>query len=84
MEKLQLGLTEVTYPGHTLSKSGTFIGTDRIQVILDLPKPVGKKKHWVLYYAELSQPLHDLAHGHNLSANDKVTWTETAEISFQK
>ena len=66
----------------------------RIQAILDLPKPLTKQQvmsflgmmdySWIPDYAELSQPLQDFAHGQKLSAADKVVWTDSAEIAFEK
>ena len=94
-EKLQFALPEVRYLGHNISKTGKSLGGDRIQAILDLPKPLTKQqvmsflgmtgycRSWIPDYAEVSQPLQDLAHGHKLSAADKVVWTDSAEIAFE-
>ena len=44
----------------------------------------GYCRSWIPDDAELSQPLQDLAHGQKLSAANKVVWTDSAEIAFEK
>ena len=62
-EKLQFALPEVKYLSHSISKEGKSLGTDRIQAILDLPKPLTKQvmsflgmtgycRSWIPDYAE--------------------------------
>ncbi|XP_026189541.1 uncharacterized protein LOC113146384, partial [Mastacembelus armatus] len=94
-DKLQLVSQSVRYLGHILTPEGRKLGPERIQAILDVPKPRNKKqmmsflglagycRPWIRNYAEISQPLNDITHGgKHLAMTDDLTWTLTAETAF--
>nr|XP_049574037.1 uncharacterized protein LOC125967226 [Syngnathus scovelli] len=95
-QKLQWVRPEVNYLGHTLSAKGRAVQQGRKQAILDTPRPVTKKqlmsflglcnycRAWVPFYAEMAQPLIEVAHGQLLALKDKITWTPEAEEAFTK
>lgn len=94
LSKLQWVKQQVVYLGHTVSHAGRSITDKRMQTVAQFPKPRTKKevmsflglcnynRMWVPNYAEMSQPLLDLAHSSNLKMTEKVEWNSQAESSF--
>ncbi|KAI4892985.1 hypothetical protein NFI96_009151, partial [Prochilodus magdalenae] len=96
LTKLQFVKPSVQYLGHIITGEGKRLDPERIQAILDIPKPKTKKqmmsflgmtsycRQWIPNYSELEGPLLAITHGKGLGAHDKVDWTTEAEESFSK
>ena len=81
-DKLQLISQTVHYLGHIITPEGRKLGPDRIQAILNVPKPRTKKsmmsflglvgycRPWIHNFAEISQPLYDITHGGKTFGHD--------------
>lgn len=94
LSKLQFVKETVHFLGHDISASGKTLSPKRIEAIVSLPKPTTKKQMmsflgmcsycrvFIPNYAQLVEPLSALIHGKNLTAHDKITWTDQAETAF--
>ncbi|KAD3642211.1 hypothetical protein E3N88_31435 [Mikania micrantha] len=82
---------EINYLGHVISQSGVSTDPEKIIAIQNWPKPhsqttlrgflglTGYYRRFVRSYAHIAAPLTDL-----LKGNHKFTWTEPAQIAFNK
>ena len=81
---LRKKVTRVKYLGHDIPLNCRKLGLERVAAILLLPQPVTKQHMMTLTgtagycrprlpdYAEVTQPLSDLIHGHKMVINDKI------------
>ncbi|MGL5581012.1 MAG: RNase H family protein, partial [Cetobacterium sp.] len=92
--KVQVCVPEVTFLGHLLCGPEKRLSKKRIEAVGSIPKPITKKqmmsflgmtsycRTFIANYAEREAPLSALAHGQNLKAHDKLSWTVEAEQAF--
>ena len=85
--KLQFVLQKVTFLGHIITPNGRSLSEERIKAIQNMPKPITKKqmmgflgttgycRQWILNYANLTQPLQDITHSHDMTPTENVTGT---------
>jgi hypothetical protein len=94
--KCNLGLTQVEYVGHTIDKDGLHFTRDKLDSVMNFPRPETKKqiksflglanyfRDHIENHSTRVQPLQDLVEGYSKKlARDKVVWTPRCEASFQ-
>ena len=94
--KCQLGLTQVEYVGHTISKNGLHFTRDKIDSVVNFPLPstmknvksfVGLANYFRDHIRDHStrvQPLQDLVEGYTKQkARQRVTWTDACQKAFE-
>ena len=94
-EKCHLGLTQVEYVGHTINKNGLHFTRDKLDSVLNFPRPETMKH--VKSFLGLANYFRDHIRNHSLrvqalqdlvadyskpQARTKVTWTEACEAAF--
>ncbi|XP_062421340.1 uncharacterized protein LOC119202433 isoform X3 [Pungitius pungitius] len=94
LSKLQFVSQNVRFLGHDISGEGKTLSPKRIAAIVSIPKPNTKKqmmsflgmcsycRSFIPNYSQMEQPLSNLIHGKNLTAHDKIIWTEEGHAAF--
>ncbi|XP_062419418.1 uncharacterized protein LOC119228347 isoform X2 [Pungitius pungitius] len=94
LSKLQFVSQNVRFLGHDISGEGKTLSPKRIAAIASIPKPNTKKqmmsflgmcsycRSFIPNYSQMEQPLSNLIHGKNLTAHDKIIWTEEGLAAF--
>ena len=95
-EKCQMGMSEVTYVGHTINATGRHFTRERLDSVMNFPLPEtqkGLKKFtsFVQYFHEhvenlatMVKPLNMLLNGYNKRSPKKIAWTEELKESFER
>lgn len=93
-KKLQFCQDKVRYLGYNISKEGKHLDDERIQAILQVPKPKTKKqmmsflgmanfcRTWIPNYLVLTAPLVQAIHGEPMAPQDDIQWNEENETAF--
>nr|XP_040024957.1 uncharacterized protein LOC120812808 [Gasterosteus aculeatus aculeatus] len=92
--KLQFVSRNVRFLGHDISGEGKTLSRKRIAAIVSIPKPNTKKqmmsflgmcsycRSFIPNYSQMEHPLSNLIHGKNLTAHNKIIWTEEGLAAF--
>jgi hypothetical protein len=92
-DKCRFGLSEVEYVGYVINERGMSFSKEKIDSILNFPKPVIMKQlksflglanyfhTHVRDHSMLVRPLHAMLHDYN--KNKKLTWTQSATEAFE-
>ena len=90
-KKAQIVTRTVSYLGYNLQGGQRTLSSQRIQTILQIPEPTNKRqvreflgavgycRLWILGFAELARPLHELTRG----KEEQFTWTDKERRAFQ-
>ncbi|XP_036913223.1 uncharacterized protein LOC118994651 [Sturnira hondurensis] len=90
-KKAQIARQTVSYLGYNLQGGQRMLSSQRIQTVMQIPEPTTKRqvreflgavgycRLWILGFAELARPLHELTRG----KEDSFTWTEKERQAFQ-
>ncbi|XP_036906134.1 uncharacterized protein LOC118989894 [Sturnira hondurensis] len=90
-KKAQIVTQTVSYLGYNLQGGQRTLSSQRIQAVLQIPEPstkrqvreflgaVGYCRLWILGFAELARPLHELTRG----KEEQFTWTDKERQAFQ-
>ena len=93
-DKCQIGLSQITYVGHTIDKEGIHFDRDKLDGILDIKLPLTQKHmksflgvaNWYRDHVEqhslLAQPLQQLITPYHKSK--KISWTEELKENFER
>ena len=94
--KCYLGLTQVEYVGHTINKNGLHFTRDKLDSVLNFPRPETMKnvksfiglanyfRDHIRNHSLRVQPLQDLVEGYTKSvARSKIEWTEECDKAFR-
>jgi hypothetical protein len=94
--KCHLGLTQVEYVGHTISKEGLHFTRDKLDSVLNFPQPQTKRhvksflglanyfRDHIKNHSMRVQPLQDLVEGYQKSkSREKVVWTDECTKAFE-
>lgn len=79
--------------GNDVTPEGRKLGTERVEAILAVPKPLTKQhmlllgmaaycRAWLPDYAEIVIPLQVCIYGHQMTAQDPDIWNEKAESAM--
>lgn len=89
-KKAQIATQTVSYLGYDLKGGLRALSNQRIQAVLQIPEPTTKRqvreflgavgycRLWILGFANIAKPLHDLTRG----KEDSFTWTEEGKQAF--
>jgi hypothetical protein len=93
--KCNLGLTQVEYVGHTINKDGLHFTRDKLDSVMNFPRPETKKqiksflglanyfRDHINGHSTRVQPLQNLVEGYSKKlARDKIVWTSSCEAAF--
>jgi len=93
--KCNLGLTQVEYVGHTIDKNGLHFTRDKLDSVLNFPRPENMKqvksflglanyfREHIKNHSTRVQPLQDLVAKYTKKlARNKVNWTHECECAF--
>jgi hypothetical protein len=93
--KCHLGLTQVEYVGHTISKHGLHFTRDKLDSVLNFPRPENMKsvksflglanyfRDHIKNHSTRVQPLQDLVEGYTKAlARRAVNWTTECDLAF--
>lgn len=90
--KCQFGLSEVKYVGHLMNEHGIHFTREKLDSILEIPKPqvqkqlksfLGVANYFRLHvdnYSSIAKPLHEMLS--NYSKRRRLSWTPEAENAF--
>ena len=90
--KAQIASQTVSYLGYNLQEGQRTLSSQRIQAVLQIPEPTTKRqvreflgavgycRLWILGFAEIARPLHELTRG----KEDTFIWTEKEKQAFLK
>ena len=94
--KCHLGLTQVEYVGHTINKNGLHFTRDKLDSVMNFPRPstmknvksfVGLANYFrdhIKNHSTRVQPLQDLVEGYTKQkARHKVEWTDECQKAFE-
>ena len=94
--KCYLGLTQVEYVGHTINKNGLHFTRDKLDSVLNFPRPETMKnvksfiglanyfRDHIRNHSLRVQPLQDLVEGYTKRvARSKIEWTEECDKAFR-
>jgi hypothetical protein len=94
--KCHLGLTQVEYVGHTIDKNGLHFTRDKLDSVLNFPRPETKKhvksflglanyfRDHIKNHSLRVQPLQDLVEGYTKKlARNKINWTTECDYAFK-
>jgi hypothetical protein len=94
--KCHLGLTQVEYVGHTINKNGLHFTRDKLDSVLNFPRPQSKKhvksflglanyfRDHIKNHSMRVQPLQDLVEGYDKSkSREQVVWTDECNRAFE-
>ena len=88
--KCQIGMSQVTYPGHVFLGKGMSPDGSKIRAVTEWPKPVDAGdvrqflglasyyRRYINHFADLAAPLHQLTHN-----NVEFQWTEECNKTFE-
>ena len=92
-KKCRLGAKEIEYVGHVLNKDGMTFSRDKIEKVLQIPKPIKEKelksflglanyfRDHIENHSTIVRPLNDLLKGYQRTR--KIQWTPEAEKAFE-
>lgn len=90
-KKAQIARQTVSYLGYNLQGGQRMLSSQWIQAVMQIPEPTNKRqvreflgavgycRLWILGFAELARPLHELTRG----KEDFFTWTQKERQAFQ-
>ena len=94
--KCHLGLTQVEYVGHTITKNGLHFTRDKIDSVMNFPRPTTMKnvksfvglanyfRDHIRNHSTRVQPLQDLVEGYTKqNSRQRVAWTEECQAAFE-
>ena len=93
-KKCMIGATEVEYVGHTINSEGVTFSRQKIDTVLNFPKPHTHKdmkrflgianyfRDHIIGYSDMAKPLHNLITGYQKRKRVVILWNETAENAF--
>ena len=91
-DKCRLGLPNIEYVGHTIDEEGIHFSREKIQEVLDFPKPesmaqmksfLGLTNYFrdhIRNMSTIAKPLHDMVRNYKKKA--KLEWTEARSTAF--
>jgi hypothetical protein len=94
--KCKLGLPKVEFVGHTIDKDGLHFTRDKLDSVLNFPRPETKKqiksflglanyfRDHIKDHSNRAQPLQDFVNGYDKrQARHKITWTPESIAAFE-
>jgi len=94
--KCTFGASKIQYTGHVLSAEGLSFDANRIENVLNFPKPTTQQElksflGFVTYFHEhiknysmIVAPLHNMLHGYNKKVKRLLTWDDTTNAALDE